>query len=72
MEAITRNHNSAQINDLRKIRAEVKWLVGEKLGYDPDTTKEGRAEVEKYLAGVIISGAGNWMAERVSRNIQEN
>ncbi len=57
-----RSHNSAQSKELKRIRDEIKWLVGEKLGYDPDSTGEGRREVEEYFAGVIISGAGEWVA----------
>ncbi len=59
------HHNSAEIPEIKKIRDEVKWYIGEKLGYDPSTTEEGRKMVEEYLAGVIVSGAGEWLAKQI-------
>lgn len=63
-----RSHNSRQFTELQRIHREVKWLVGEKLGYDPDSTEEGRRQVREYLAGVIVSGAGEWLAKRMAGN----
>jgi hypothetical protein len=59
-------HNTNQFDDLKRIKQEVKWYVGEKLGYNPDETPEGQKEVSDYLAGVIISGAGKWMSDRLA------
>lgn len=62
-----KEYNAGQRQRLQKVRDEVKWYVGERLGYDPDTTEEGRLEVEDYFARVIISGVGAWSA---SQNIK--
>ena len=59
----TKEYNQLQRQRLKKVRDEVKWLVGERLGYDPDTTDEGRREVEVYFAGVIVSGVGIWSSK---------
>jgi hypothetical protein len=56
-------YNFSQIKELHRIRGEVKWLIGEQLGFDPSTTPEGRALVEDAFSKVILErGAGEWLA----------
>ena len=62
-------YNLAQFAKMREIRKEVKWFVGEILHYDPDTTPEGRAQVELYLAACLKdNGTGEYLAKLVREN----
>lgn len=56
-------YNSAQFSELRRIHDEIKWLAGEELHYDPETTPSGRKIVEDTFAQVILDrNAGKWLA----------
>jgi hypothetical protein len=67
-----RAHNKAQFARLTKIKEEIKWLVGEELHYDPDSTPEGRARVELYLAECLKDkGTGEYLAELVRKMMKE-
>lgn len=63
-----KTYNSKQKEELSRIKNEVKWLVGERLGYDPSSTREGQIQVETYFAEVLISGAGRYLSELVQKN----
>ena len=61
----TRDHNNRESKMLEKIRDDSAWLVGERLGYDPTTTSEGRAAIELEMADAILRLAGAWMARQI-------
>jgi hypothetical protein len=66
-KAFVARRNGAQMAELQRIKRECRWYVGERLGYDPMSTVEGRQEVELYFVGVISSGAGAWLADKIRR-----
>jgi len=58
---------SAESAELHRIFNEVKWYVGEELGRDPRNNPDDMRIVNERFAGVILSGAGAWLAEKFGR-----
>lgn len=64
MQQSLHQYISAESAELHRIFNEVKWYVGEELGRDPRNNPEDMMIVNERFAGVILSGAGAWLADK--------
>ena len=48
-----------------------KWYVGELLGYDPESTEYGKAQIAERMYERILDGFGRWAAEQVNKTMPE-
>lgn len=61
-DALTRQHNESQLDALKELEGRCAWYIGEKLGYDPTTTEEGKRLIREEMNTVILCGMGAWLA----------
>jgi hypothetical protein len=53
-----KKYNTAEISQLEAVRDRLKWLLGEELGFDPQTDPEALQEVERRLAHWLLDEHG--------------
>jgi hypothetical protein len=53
-----KKYNTAEISQLEAVRDRLKWLLGEELGFDPQTDPKALQEVERRLAHWLLDEHG--------------
>jgi len=53
-----KTYNTAEISQLEAVRDRLKWLLGEELGFDPQTDPKALQEVERRLAHWLLDEHG--------------
>ena len=51
-------YNKAEIQQMEAIRDRIKWVLGEELGFDPQTDPRALQEVERRLAHWLLDEHG--------------
>ena len=57
-----KRYNRAELAVMRTVRDQLKWYLGEELGFDPDLTPESQMELElRFAQWVTTGGGGAWL-----------
>lgn len=64
-----KKYNQAEIQQMRAVGDRLKWLLGEELGFDPQTDPQALQEVERRLASWLLDEhGGEILRETVTGN----
>ena len=54
-------YNTAEVELMQTVRDQLKWQLGEELGFDPASDPDASIELEMRFAKWITTGGGEWL-----------
>jgi hypothetical protein len=54
-------YNTAEVELMQTVRDQLKWCLGEELGFDPSSDPDASIELEMRFAKWITTGGGEWL-----------